>query len=174
LPDTDSVVVIVEAVDWAWEDTEARFVVGGKSKEMIGIDNVLSFDGSCPREGLWLDRTVVASPAMKDDEMDKRVVTGWVWPELGLIVSGDDEVSLARDNAGTCAEETPVADDSAWVELSGGQDSMPRHLREAVTFTGFCKELEETTEGDRIVERLWEDEPGRAEPRTTVGDLVVE
>jgi hypothetical protein len=166
--------VIVDATDWAWEDTEARLVVWGESKEMFGIGDVLSFDGSCPREGLWLDWVVVASPTMEDVELDDRVACACVWLEIGLSISVDEKMSLAMGEADPCAAEAPVTDDSISEELSGGQDNMPRHLRDAVIFTGVDKELEETSETDKIVGRLWVDELCSAEPRTTLGDLIVE
>lgn len=61
---------------------------------------------------------------------------------------------LAAGNADPCAAAAPVTDESVPVELSGGHDNIPRHLREAVIFTGFCKELDEAIEVERIVDRL--------------------
>lgn len=59
---------------------------------------------------------------------------------------------LVLDSADCCAAEVIVTDENVRVELSGGQDSIPRHLREAVILTGVCKESEEVAEADWIVE----------------------
>jgi hypothetical protein len=171
---TVPVAVAVEDVDWEREDVEATLVVWDKSKDTDGIDKSLGFDGSCPRVGLWLEGVVVAPPAIEDDGLDDRVVADWVWLEIELSISVDEEASLAMGDADPCAAEAPVTDDNIPVELSGGQDNMPRHLRDAVIFTGIGKELDETTETDKIVERLRVDELCRAEPRTTLEDLIVE
>jgi hypothetical protein len=74
----------------------------------------------------------------------------------------DNEASLAVDSAVPSVGEIPTTDDNILVELSGGQDTMPRQFRElveAVFSKGLCKEVEEATEAGTVVnEEAIEDE----------------
>jgi hypothetical protein len=216
LPDCDADTIGVDADDlfdalreagsWPrmaeiWKEDEVvacDAVVCDELKDIVGIDTVLSFDGSCPRPGLIeLDWATLSPPTIEDGEPDDDIVADWVWLDPGLelkiVTPVDNEASLAVDSAVPSVGEIPTTDDNILVELSGGQDTMPRQFRElveAVIFKGLCKEVEEATEAGTVVNeeaiedettgglllpelgRLWVDELCKAEPRTTAEDFT--